>query len=77
MYQKGVAKMAGYASAGFVTYGTHSKHRAARVWLAVVRDESLGLAWRHASVFAPTGAWQPCSRWVRSYMARDDGQDRL
>ena len=77
MYQKDVAKMAKYASAGFVTYGTHSERRAARVWIAIVRDKGLGKTLCHASVFASTGTWQPCSRWVRSYMARDDGQDRL
>ena len=66
-----------YASAGFVTYGTHSERRTARVWVAFVRDLRLGSTWCHASVFASMGTWQPCSRWVRSYMARDDGQDRL
>ena len=36
MYQKDAAKMAGYSSAGFFTYGTHSERRAARAWIAFV-----------------------------------------
>ena len=55
MYQKDVALMEGYASAGLFTYGTHSKRRTTRVWLAVARDKKLGLTWCHASVFAFTG----------------------
>jgi hypothetical protein len=35
MYQKDVAKMAKYTSTGFVTYGTHSRRRAARAWIAL------------------------------------------
>ena len=48
MHQKDVAKMLRYASAGFVTYGTHSERRTARVWIALVRDERLGITWCHA-----------------------------
>ena len=36
MYQKDVAKMVKYASAGYVTYGTHSECQPARAWVAFV-----------------------------------------
>ena len=50
MHQKDVAEMAGYTSAGFITYGTHSEHRAARVWIAFVRVKRLGKTRCHASL---------------------------
>ena len=44
--------------------------------LAFVRDKRFGITWCHASVFAFTGTRKACSRSVRSYVAKGDGQDR-
>ena len=45
--------------------------------LAFVRDKGLGITWCHAPFFEFTGTWKACSRWVRSYVAKGEGIDRL